>query len=459
MNPTNSATALSSTYSIELKHVLHIAWPLFIAQLTQIFMGVADTIMAGQYSAIDMAGVAVGFSVLSPILFFIQGVALGLVPVVSNLLGRHEQPAIASQVRHMLWILLCLSALFMGIYFFIYDILAWFDVPPNMLPITHDYIMYMLFALPGFAVYQAMRQACEGLGITRPTMIIMFVGLLVNIPANAVFIYGWFGLPEMGGAGCGLATMIVYLVMGGVTVLYTRYNRYMAQFEFFTKPIRLQLCVFMDLLKIGIPIAFTFLTEVTLFAAVALLLAPLGHLQVAAHQIAINFSSVVFMLPLSIGMAVAIRVSYLLGRGQPLDSIIAIRGARWFAVACAGITATLTIIFAHLIIDIYTKDDQVTQYAIPILFLAALFQISDAVQVISANALRGYKDTTWMFMLSVISYWVVGLPLGIVLGLTDYIVPAMEARGLWIGIIVGLSVAAILLHVRMKVFQRSLINN
>ena len=186
----------------------------------------------------------------------------------------------------------------------------------------------------------------------------------------------------------------------------------------------------MDLLKIGIPIAFTFLTEVTLFAAVALLLAPLGHLQVAAHQIAINFSSVVFMLPLSIGMAVAIRVSYLLGRGQPLDSIIAIRGARWFAVACAGITATLTIIFAHLIIDIYTKDDQVTQYAIPILFLAALFQISDAVQVISANALRGYKDTTWMFMLSVISYWVVGLPLGIVLGLTDYIVPAMEARGI-----------------------------
>lgn len=446
----------TSLYRLELKQVLTIAWPLLIAQLTQIGMGVADTIMAGQYSALDMASVAVGFSVMSPILFFIQGVALGLVPVVSNLLGRRSEQFIAVQAQHMLLILLCISILFLNVYWSIDTILLWFDVPANMQPITRDYIVYMLFALPGFAIYQAVRQTCEGLSMTRPTMVIMFIGLLVNIPANAVFIYGWFGLPKMGGAGCGLATMLVYLVMAVATILYTTYSKRMQQFQLFTRLIKFEWITAWELLRIGIPIALIFLTEVTLFAAVAILLSPLGHLQVAAHQIAINFSSVVFMLPLSIAMAVAIRVSYLMGQGKGQDTIVTIRAARWFTVLCACITAGLTVYFAHLITSVYTEDSAVTEYALPILFLAALFQISDAIQVISANALRGYKDTTWMLGMCIISYWLLGLPLGVILGLTDYLVPAMEAQGLWIGIIIGLSVAALLLHFRMKYFQRSL---
>lgn len=447
---------ITPLYRLELKQVLFIAWPLLIAQLTQIGMGVADTIMAGQFSALDMASVAVGFSVMSPILFFIQGVALGLVPVVSNLLGRRSPKAIASQAQHMLLILLLISFLFLNVYWFIDSILLWFEVPQNMQPITRDYIVYMLFALPGFAVYQAVRQTCEGLSITRPTMVIMFIGLLVNIPANAVFIYGWFGLPQMGGAGCGLATMLVYIVMAIATIIYTILARNMQQFNLFTQLTKFHWHTTYELLGIGIPIALTFLTEVTLFAAVAILLSPLGHLQVAAHQIAINFSSVVFMLPLSIGMAVAIRVSYLMGQNKRLDTLITIRVSRWFTILCACVTACLTVYFGHEIIGIYTIDSAVTEYALPILFLAALFQISDAVQVISANALRGYKDTTWMLIMCIISYWLLGLPVGVILGLTDYWVPAMEAQGLWIGIIIGLSVAALLLHVRMKYFQRSL---
>lgn len=445
----------TSPYRIELQHVLTIAWPLFIAQLTQIGMGVADTIMAGHYSALDMAGVAVGFSVISPMMFFIQGVALGLIPVVSRLWGKNQHHNIAVQTRHMLYILIAISVVFLNVFWFVEIILTWFDVPPNIQPITHDYIIYMLFALPGFAIYQAVRQTCEGVSTTRPTMIIMFIGLLVNIPANAVFIYGMFGFPEMGGAGCGLATMLVYLVMAVATIFYSIKSPLMKPLKIFSQPFIIDKTIFKDLLTIGIPIALTFLTEVTLFAAVAILLAPLGYLQVAAHQVAINFSSIVFMLPLSIAMAVAIRVSYLLGKGKTNTTIITIRVARWFTILCACLTAALTIIFAPWIISIYTDDTAVSDYAIPILFLAALFQISDAIQVISANALRGYKDTSWMLGLCIVSYWMIGLPLGIVLGLTDWIKPAMAAQGLWIGIIVGLSLAALLLHWRMKYFQKN----
>ncbi|MEN8778529.1 MAG: MATE family efflux transporter [Glaciecola sp.] len=442
-----------SPYRMELKHVLTIAWPLLIAQLTQIGMGVADTIMAGRYSALDMAGVAVGFSVISPMMFFIQGIALGLIPVVSRLWGKQEHSNIAMQSRHMMYILITISLLFLNVYWLINPILSWFDVPSDLQSITHDYIVYMLFSLPSFAIYQAVRQTCEGVSSTRPTMLIMFIGLLVNIPANAIFIYGMFGLPAMGGAGCGLATMIVYLVMAMATIIYSKVSPLMGPLKLYSQPLTLDIAIFKDLLKIGVPIALTFLTEVTLFAAVAILLAPLGYLQVAAHQVAINFSSIVFMLPLSIAMAVAIRVSYLLGKGDAQTTIITIRVSRWFTILCATVTASLTIYFATWIISIYTKDIAVTDYAIPILFLAALFQISDAIQVISANALRGYKDTSWMLGLCIISYWVIGLPLGVVLGLTDWLVPAMAAQGLWIGIIVGLSIAAVLLHIRMKYFQ------
>ena len=229
----------------------------------------------------------------------------------------------------------------------------------------------------------------------------------------------------------------------------------MKPLKIFSQPFIIDKTIFKDLLTIGIPIALTFLTEVTLFAAVAILLAPFGYLQVAAHQVAINFSSIVFMLPLSIAMAVAIRVSYLLGKGKTNTTIITVRVARWFTILCACLTAALTIIFAPWIISIYTDDTAVSDYAVPILFLAALFQISDAIQVISANALRGYKDTSWMLGLCIVSYWMIGLPLGIVLGLTDWIKPAMAAQGLWIGIIVGLSLAALLLHWRMKYFQKN----
>jgi MATE family multidrug resistance protein len=201
------------------------------------------------------------------------------------------------------------------------------------------------------------------------------------------------------------------------------------------------------------------LFEVALFAVVAVMLAPLGALTVAAHQIALNVSSLIFMLPLSIGLALAIRIGFLIGEGRHNHTKKAYWAAMLLAVSMVVFTASTILLFNDQIASIYSGEKAVITAAASLLILAALFQFSDAIQVVSANALRGYKDTKAMLIISFISYWLVGFPVGVMLGLTDMLVPRMAAAGFWIGFITGLSVAAVLLFMRVKVIQKRIIDD
>ena len=442
-----------------MKSLLTLAWPLLIAQVTQTLMGVSDTIMAGRYSYTDMAAVAIGFSITMPVLMFIQGVALGLSPIISRLQGSNQKSKVANALHQCVWLSLMLSVLALLLIFIVSPLLANVEMEADVRTITIDYIVYILLAAPGFALYQSLRNCCEGLSNTRPTMIIMFAGLLVNIPANYIFINGLFGLPKMGGAGCGIATLLVIYVMAFVTLFYMMVAKKLKQYELFTKFHWPKLDLQLTQLKIGLPIAFTIVFEVTLFGVVALLLARFGAEVVASHQIALNFSSLMFMLPMSIGMAVAIRIGHSIGREDALNAKISVYCALVCSIFIALFTATMTVILSTEISALYTENKGVIMMASSLLFFAALFQFSDGIQVVSANALRGYKDTSAMLILSFVSYWLVGLPVGIVLGLTDWLFPAMAAKGFWIGFISGLSCAAVLMFWRVSVIQKRVAKN
>jgi len=437
-----------------MKSLLTLAWPLLIAQVTQTLMGVSDTIMAGRYSYTDMAAVAIGFSITMPVLMFIQGVTLGLSPIISRLQGSNQNSKVANALHQCVWLSLMLSVLALLLVFIVSPLLASVEMEVDVRTITVDYIIYILLATPGFALYQSLRNCCEGLSSTRPTMIIMFAGLLVNIPANYIFINGLFGVPQLGGAGCGIATLLVIYVMAFVTLLYMMLAKKLKQYELFTKFHWPKLDLQLTQLKIGLPIAFTIVFEVTLFGVVALLLARFGAEVVASHQIALNFSSLMFMLPMSIGMAVAIRIGHSVGREDALNAKISVYCALVCSIFIALFTATMTVILSTEISALYTENKGVIMMASSLLFFAALFQFSDGIQVVSANALRGYKDTSAMLILSFVSYWLVGLPVGIVLGLTDWLFPAMAAKGFWIGFISGLSCAAVLMFWRVSVIQK-----
>lgn len=442
-------------FAKELKTIAQLAWPLLVAQVTQTLMGVSDTIMAGRYSATDMAAVAIGFGFTLPIIVFIQGITLALPPIISRFNGARQLNKVANATYQIMWLSLIFAFLALLISFALKPFFALIDMQPALRTITIEYIQYLLYSMPAFAVYQVLRNYCEGLSITKPSMIIMVIGLLVNIPANYLLIYGKFGLPELGGAGCGVATGLVFVAMMLATLIYTLYAKKLKQYALYTKLYWPNSQDIIDSLKLGLPIAMTILFEVTLFAVVAILLAPFGATIVAAHQIALNFSSLMFMLPLSLGMATSIRVGHLLGEGRPEQAKLATYCALTMGLLIACLTASLTVLLKVHIGELYSNDVAVVELAASLMMLAAMFQFSDAIQVISATALRGYKDTAAMFYLSFVSYWVVGMTIGCILALTDWIVPKMAASGFWIGFISGLTCAAVLLGLRLRHIQKT----
>jgi len=285
-------------------------------------------------------------------------------------------------------------------------------------------------------------------------MIISIIGLLINIPANYIFIYGEFGMPALGGAGCGIATAIVYWVMFLSMFIYCYISKQLKHAPLFEKFYWPQWSKIKEILAIGFPISMSLLFEVSLFAAVAIILVPFGAEVVASHQIAINFSGLVFMVPLSLAMAVTIQVGFAIGDKNLAKAKEICHYSVILSLVIAVVTAVLTVVFRYEIAEIYTIDKDVIELAASLMFLAALFQFSDAIQVISAGALRGYKDTKSILYITFFSYWVIGLSLGLVLGLTNWIVEPIGPYGFWIGFIFGLTAAAILLAWRLRVIQK-----
>ncbi len=438
----------------ETRALAKLAWPLLVAQLTQMLMTVSDTIMAGRVSSTDMAAVAIAASVLLPILIFVQGLIMALPPIIARLNGACKLGDIPKTGQQGFWlaVIITLPIAFSSQY--AHSLMALIPMAAELRDIAAEYLQYMLIAMPAFAIYQVFRQYLEGLSKTKPTMIIMLVGLMVNIPANYVFIYGKLGVPAYGGAGCGLASALVFTMMMLCSWGYIRFSAAVKSTPFFHD---IQLPDFRQIgiiIALGLPIALSLLFEVSLFAAVAILLAPLGADVVASHQIALNVSGVLFMVPLSIGFATTIRIGFLLGEDKPEMAKLAVKSALLLGFALAAVNAAISIFLGKPIAGLYNNEPLVVALAAHLLIFAAVFQFSDAAQVITGCALRGYKDTKAMFYITLATYWGVGLSTGYTLALTDWVLPRMGAAGFWVGFILGLTCAALALGTRLLIIQK-----
>jgi len=437
-------------YWTEAKQLVRLASPILVAQVAQIAMNFVDTVMAGQVSAVDLAAVSVASSFWLPIILLVQGIIMALTPIVSQLNGARKRDEIRPAVHQGFWLALMVTPIAMLALYFSPLALQFMDVDPVMAEKTAGYLHAILWGLPAFVLFQVLRNFSEGLSHTMPTMVIGFVGLAVNIPANYIFIHGHFGMPKLGGVGCGVATAIVLWAMLLAMIAYVKLSPHFKKINLFAQLARPNGSRIWRLFRLGFPIAMAIFCEVTLFTVVALMLAPFGAETVASHQIALNFSSLVFMLPLSIGVGVTIRVGHSIGEGQPEQARVAARTGLMLGMAVAAGTAALTVLLREPIAGIYTDDLQVITLAATLLFFAAIYQISDSVQVVAAAALRGYKDTQAIFYITIIAYWGMGLPTGMILGLTDWVVPRMGPQGFWVGFIVGLTGAALMLGARLR---------
>lgn len=437
-------------YWSEAKQLIRLASPILVAQVAQIAMSFVDTVMAGQVSAVDLAAVSVASSFWLPVILLVQGIIMALTPIVSQLNGARKRDEVRPAVHQGFWLALMVIPFAMLALYFSPLALHFMDVDPVMAAKTTGFLHAIMWGLPAFALFHVLRNFSEGLSHTLPTMVIGFVGLAVNIPANYIFIHGHFGMPKLGGVGCGVATAIVLWAMLLAMIVYVKFSSHFKKIDLFAQLARPDFERIWRLFRLGFPIAMAIFCEVTLFTVVALMLAPFGAETVASHQIALNFSSLVFMLPLSIGVGVTIRVGHSIGEGQPAQARIAARTGLMLGMAVAAGTAALTVLLREHIAGIYTDDMQVITLAATLLFFAAIYQISDSVQVVAAAALRGYKDTKAIFYVTIVAYWGMGLPTGMILGLTDWVVPRMGPQGFWVGFIVGLTGAALMLGSRLR---------
>ncbi|CUX96904.1 MATE family efflux transporter [Candidatus Doolittlea endobia] len=442
-------------YIKEARILLALAIPVILTQVSQTAMGVVDTIMSGSVSPADMAAVAVGTSIWLPIILFGHGLLLALTPVIAQLKGSGRRECIAHQVHQSFWLALSTSLVIMILLYNSHRIIGYMhSVEPILAEKAVAFLRYLMWGAPGYLFFQVLRCQYEGLSRTIPGMVISFLGLVINIPINYIFIHGKLGIPALGGVGCGVATASVYWIMFLLLGAYTHRVNALRGFclsSGWKKPDPVAL---KRLFILGLPVALALFFEVTLFALVALLIAPLGIVAVAGHQIALNFSSLMFVLPLSISVAATIRIGYRLGQGDVEQARISAWSSLMIGVTMACFTALFTSLLREHIALLYNDNPGVVSMASHLILLAAIYQISDSIQVIGSGVLRGYKDTRSIFFITFIAYWLLGLPCGYVLALTNWLRPAMGPSGFWFGFIIGLTFSAILMTCRMFWLQR-----
>ncbi|WP_415884076.1 MATE family efflux transporter [Neptuniibacter sp. QD72_48] len=412
-------------------------------------MGFVDTLMAGRYSATDLAAVALGSSIWLPIFIASQGILMATTPMVAHLVGANKENASSETLHQGVIIVAILSLLAIFALHNCDPVLAFMGVEEELAKLTTQYMAAISWGFPALLLYQLIRSYIEGFGKTQPAMKISILGLLCNIPLNYALIYGEFGFPELGGVGCGWATAIVMWIMFFSAFIYLAKSPTFVTIKPFSGWSLPEPSALKNFLKLGLPIGIALLIEVSMFSVIALLLADLGEVMIASHQITISFTGLIFMLPLSISLALTIRVGHQLGAQKP-------EAAKFSAVTGLIITLTLAIfssslmaIFATPIAELYTQEVQIIEIASTLIIIAALFQFSDAIQITCSGALRGYKDTVVPLMLVFIAYWLIGLPSGYILGKTELITEAMGPKGFWIGLLIGLTIGAILLITRL----------
>lgn len=446
--------AISNSVTKQLWPLVSLALPVIATQFSQMAMGVVDTIMSGHASAADLAAVAIGSSIWIPLMLLIGGILTAITPTVAHFCGAQQFHNIGHTIRQSVWIALILS--FMGFLALIstYDLFIFMAVEADILPIASGYLHAIAWGMPAITGFFILRYMNEGMANIIPIMLTGIIGLVVNIISNYILIFGHFGAPQLGGIGAGWATAITQWVMLLCLLCYVLFSKKFISVRLFKGSLRPHFSELSKLLKLGIPIGIAFFVEGSIFSIIALFLASFGVVTVAAHQIALSFSSLIFILPLSLSISLTIQVGQQSGAQHWQNVRDTIKAGYAISLSLSAIAALLIINFSATIPGLYSNNIQVIELAGNLMIFTALYQFSDGIQLCSAGSLRGMKDTAVPMLLSIIAYWFIGFPLGYILALTDIISEPMAAKGFWIGLLIGLTLSAILMTIRLKLIVR-----
>ncbi|MCF6360164.1 MAG: MATE family efflux transporter [Cyclobacteriaceae bacterium] len=432
------------TIKEHLKINVNLAVPVMASQLGQVLVGVADNMMVGQVGYIPLAGASLGNAIFYFFMTFGLGVSFAITPLVGFADGQGDKKQCGQVLRHGLLVNTVLGIILFGAVMLAAQNLHLLGQEQAVVEQATPYMFIIGFSMIPLLIFQSFRQFSEGLSMTKAPMVVSVSINVLNVILNYILIYGKFGAPEMGLVGAGIATLISRIIMAIVMVIYVLKNK---RFKPYLDGLGLQnlnFSLIKDLLRIGIPAGLQFVFEVGAFSMAALMMGWIGAPTQAAHQIAINMASISYMTVSGLGAAAAIRVGNQLGKKN-------YKTMKNAALTLIAMGTALMVVFAALFIIgkdalplLYNDKPEVVSIAAGLLVVAALFQISDGIQVISLGALRGMKDVKIPTIITFISYWLIALPLGYVLAFNyNY-----GASGIWFGLFLGLTIAGVWVFIR-----------
>jgi len=432
--------------TLHIKNTLRLSYPVIIGQLGFIMMGVVDSLMVGNIGATPLAAASLANSLFLVILVIGIGISYAITPLVAIAVGANKFSDCGVIFRQALIVDMVFGILLMLFVFVCSGFLIYLNQPPEVVKLATSYLNILGFSILPVMLFQTYKQFIEGLSIMRPAMVLTILANFINAFVNWVLIYGNLGFPAMGLDGAGWATFSSRLFMGIGLMWFVMSSSQFSQYDVTFHFRKINVKVIKKLLGLGLPSAFQYIFEVGAFSFAAIMIGWLGTKQLAAHQIAINLASISFMCALGVSAAGSIRVGNAVGK----QDVKEIRRAGFSAILVGqGMMASfgiIFIIFQKFLPTLYIDDQTVISLASSLLKIASIFQIADGTQAVGIGILRGLTDVKGPTVITFIAYWILGLPIGYVLGFMF----DMSVQGVWVGLLIGLTASATMLTLRFN---------
>lgn len=438
----------------EIFKTIKLAYPVIIGQLGIVMMGVVDSIMVGRLGSVPLAAASLGNSLIFIILIIGIGSSSVVTPLVAILVGGKRFSECGVYFRQSLLVNMLLSLVMIGIILIGVNFIHRLNQPDEVIELTIIYMSIVgLSALP-LMFYQTYKHFIEGFSIMKPAMIIALLANIINAFANWVLIFGELGFPKLGLAGAAWATFASRVFMALVIMFYVMRNEKFKQYDVTFHFRSINFPVIKKILRLGLPSGFQYFFEVGAFSFAVVMIGWIGTNELAAHQIAINLASISFMGVLGISQAASIRVGNAMGE----QSVSKIRKAGFTAIVLGASIMSLAgltfILLNKFLPTLYIDDEAVISIASRLIIIAALFQLSDGTQAVGIGVLRGLTDVKGPTIITFIAYWMISLPIAYLLAF-DF---NLGVEGVWIGLLIGLTVSAILLTFRFNHKSKKIIH-
>ena len=407
-----------------------------ISQLGHITVGVFDSLMIGKVSVSQLAAVSLATSIFSFILLFCIGLSYGITPLISS--SDRGKKYVSSILYNGFLVNVISSILLVSFVILTKHLLSYLGQDEEVLFHTYSYLDIICISLIPLILFQTFKQFIEGLGFTKPSMYISVISNVINVVLNAVLIFGLFGFPRLEIIGAAYATLISRVIMFLLILIYClndrRFSKYILKTKFLVNLNHIK-----DIFRIGFASGLQYIFEVGAFSVATVMTGSIGAIHLAAHQIALNLASISYMIASGIGSASMISLSYYDGKRNFEDMRRSGFASFLLVFILMIVSALVFIIFRNYLPVLYVDDSSVINIASTLLIIAGLFQISDGIQAVGLGILRGIRDIKKPTIVTFISYWIISIPLSYFLGI-EY---GYGVYGIWIGLSVGLTLAAI----------------